>query len=507
MNHTVPHEGQRTSLEGQRTSLPGQQTSIEGQPTFLERQPSSLEGQPTPNSNATNTNGNEVIHRKRRFICNLCNKVIISHLELPDHQALHSIHTTFTVEYENDQKDCNCYECGKVFVKSADLRRHIRDFHDRFAFGNNLVIKKPKEYQCKQCRSAFSEERLLRIHVAEIHEGRVCTCGGCGVQVKFLLMMWDHKRRVCGREFNVSYIPPKIQQCNDAIDKETPASDQGHATREDTPKNGLSGIATEVRLPTKSTSFPSSSVSVSYRREDNNNTNMALQFQMETSQKRALTPEVKKTLEPLSKKVFALNENRSRYLYTTLQAPASFIADVPVENVISTDTFTKPPAPYIISPVASGSKLLLPAVVSPNQNGAKPPMPAILPTKDNSVKHPVPAVSPPVDSSTKHPKPTMSPSLDNGTKLPVPTISPMDDVTKLLVPAISSQMNNGPKLFTPPKEDDETTPTQQLPGPTICPRPADTSAHSKSSTGHSNKSSIESVEVKGRKLSSRPRHQ
>ena len=83
---------------------------------------------------------------------NFCRKKAISHDTYKTHAG---------------QKDHKCTECEKKFVRSGELRIHLR------------IHTGQKPYKCSQCQKSFSQKNTLNYHM-KIHAGvRLFSCTHC----------------------------------------------------------------------------------------------------------------------------------------------------------------------------------------------------------------------------------------------------------------------------------------------------------------------------------------
>ena len=66
-----------------------------------------------------------------------------------------------------ERSDINCAQCGKQYLNSRNLKRHIEVSHDKV------------KYKCPHCEKEYGEESKVKRHVLTIHESVKYSCDQC----------------------------------------------------------------------------------------------------------------------------------------------------------------------------------------------------------------------------------------------------------------------------------------------------------------------------------------
>lgn len=112
------------------------------------------------------------MHRedRKRYICDLCGKEVLSKQSLRDHQLIHT-----------GEKPVECKECGKKFTISTSLKVHMRSHTGE------------RPYECKDCGRRFTQKGSLNTHIRSYHNGeRQHNCEICPMSFVTKAMLQRH---------------------------------------------------------------------------------------------------------------------------------------------------------------------------------------------------------------------------------------------------------------------------------------------------------------------------
>ena len=92
--------------------------------------------------------------------CTSCGKIFIRSNNL-------KLHILYVHEGHRDYK---CESCGKSFARAEHLKKHIHTVHEGH-----------KDYKCESCGKSFSDKSNLKKHIHTVHEGhKDYKCESCG---------------------------------------------------------------------------------------------------------------------------------------------------------------------------------------------------------------------------------------------------------------------------------------------------------------------------------------
>jgi uncharacterized Zn-finger protein len=160
------------------------------------------------------------------FICDLCNKILVTYEGMLQHKLTHRA-----------AKNFKCAKCGQVFRWRAEYRRHAETSHGQkitdmtsCTVCNKQVVSKrlnehikmvhgnEKPFSCKQCVKKFAKPSELKNH-QRIHSGeRPFKCDICHASFSYSHILSRHKKYHEGsKKFSCNECEKSFLQKNDLV--------------------------------------------------------------------------------------------------------------------------------------------------------------------------------------------------------------------------------------------------------------------------------------------------
>ena len=152
----------------------------------------------------------EVIHKKKSFACDKCEKVFGYKGNLKSH---------ISSKHEEHKSQCN--QCDKTYTDSSSLKRHVKTVHAE------------KKFTCVQCDKKFKSKAQLQRHQISgcfIMENGLLKCNICDNSYALKSVLKKHQKSqikicwkpICVPESFKPHIPPCLKhvaqiQCHSTV--------------------------------------------------------------------------------------------------------------------------------------------------------------------------------------------------------------------------------------------------------------------------------------------------
>lgn len=98
------------------------------------------------------------------------------------------------------QNYTKCHICGKTYKITYNLKRHIREYHNKL------------KLSCDLCGKSFARKESIRQHLHTYHMNLKFSCHLCPAEFETSAKLWDHKTSAHYRFF-------KCEECDAAFGK------------------------------------------------------------------------------------------------------------------------------------------------------------------------------------------------------------------------------------------------------------------------------------------------